>query len=55
MINPKANGVRTIALEENCPLVRVRVWFRVSVRIRVWGQFSSGAIALEPLQIYLLI
>ena len=30
------------------PPVRVRVWFRVSVRNRVWGQFSSGAIVLEP-------
>ena len=30
--------------KENCPLVRVRV--RVS--FRVGGQFSSGAIALEP-------
>ena len=39
---------------DNCPggnlppPVRVRVWFRVSVRIRVGGQFSSGAIVLEP-------
>ena len=30
------------------PPVRVRVWFRVSVRIKVGGQFSSGAIVLEP-------
>ena len=30
------------------PPVRVRVWFRVSVRIRVGGQLSSGAIVLEP-------
>ena len=30
--------------------VRVSVWFRVSVKIRVGGgsQFSSGAIVLEP-------
>ena len=30
------------------PPVRVRVWFRISVRIRAGGQFSSGAIFLEP-------
>ena len=30
------------------PPVRVRVWFRISVRIRVEGQFSSLAIFLEP-------
>ena len=29
-------------------MVRVRVWFRVSVRNRLGGQFSSGAIVLEP-------
>ena len=42
------NGVRKIAPEENCPPARVRVWFRISVRIRAeggrgdfpWGQFS---------------
>ena len=33
---------------DNCPPVRVRVWFRVSVELRVAGQFSSGAIVLEP-------
>ena len=33
---------------ENCPPIRVRVWFRVGVRIRLGGQFSSGAIVLEP-------
>ena len=32
--------VRKIAPEENCPSVRVRVWFRISVRIRSGGQFS---------------
>ena len=37
-------GNRTIAPEENCPPVRVRV--RVS--FRVGGQFSPGAIVLEP-------
>ena len=31
-------GVRKIAPEENCPPVRVSVWFRVSVRIRVGGR-----------------
>ena len=30
-------GVRTITPEENCPTVRVRVWFRVGVRIKVGG------------------
>ena len=33
-------GVRTIALEENCPPVRVRVWGSVGVRVRDGGQFS---------------
>ena len=44
-------GVRTIVPEENCPPVRIRVWFRVSVKIRfgAGGQFSSGAIVLEPI------
>ena len=41
-------GVRTIAPEENCPPVRVRVWFRVNVRIKVGGKFSLGAIVLKP-------
>ena len=36
------DGVRTIALEENYSLVRVRV------RIKVWEQFSSEVIVLEP-------
>ena len=35
-------GNQTIASEENCPPVMVRVW------VRVGGQFSLGAIALEP-------
>ena len=30
------------------PAVRLRVWFRFSVRIRARGQFSSWAIFLEP-------
>ena len=42
--------VRTIVPEENYPLVRVRVWFRVRVTIRVEGKFSSCLIALEPCQ-----
>ena len=29
------------------PPVRIRVWFRISVKTRVKGQFSSGAIVLE--------
>lgn len=37
-------GVRAIAPAENYPPVRVRVCVRVSVRIRVARQFSSGAI-----------
>ena len=42
-------GVRTkIASEENCPSVRVRVWFVVRDKNNVWRQFSSGEIALEP-------
>ena len=36
------NGVRKIAPEENCPPVRVRVWFRISVRIRAEGIFPRG-------------
>ena len=35
---------------KNCPPVRVRVWFRISIRIRAGGQLSSGAIFLEPFQ-----
>ena len=42
------HGVRKIAPEENCPPVRVRVWFRISVRISAGGQFYAGAIFLEP-------
>ena len=45
-------GNQTIAPEENCPLVRVRGWVRVSFGVE--GQFSSGAIVLEPLIISLL-
>ena len=41
-------GIRTIAPEESCPPVRVRVWVRVRVSFRVGGQFSSEAIVLEP-------
>ena len=32
-------GVRKISPEENCLPVRVRVWFRISVRIRAGGNF----------------
>ena len=44
-------GNQTIGSEENSPppMVRVRVWFRVSFEVR--GQFSSGAIFLEPLPV----
>ena len=41
-------GIRTIAPEENCPPVRVRVWVRNRVSFRVERQFSSAAIVLEP-------
>ena len=34
------------------PPVRVQVWFRASVKIRVGGQFSLGAIVLEPFEIH---
>ena len=34
-----SNGVRKIAPEENCPPVRVRNSFRISVRIRAGGNF----------------
>ena len=40
-------GNQTIAPEEKCPLVRVRVW--VSVSFWAGGQFSSAAIVLEPI------
>ena len=30
-------GIRTIAPEENCPPVKVRVWVRVRVSFRVGG------------------
>ena len=43
-----STGVPTIPPEESCPMVRVRVWFRFRVRIRVWGQYSSGTLVLEP-------
>ena len=36
---------QTIALEEICPLVGVRVWVRVS--FWGWGQFSLQAVVLE--------
>ena len=33
-------GVRKVAPEKNCPPpVRVRIWFRISVRIRAGGNF----------------
>ena len=48
----------TIASEEKCPLARVRVWLRIRVWLRVsfavGGQFSSGAIVLEPPKIFSL-
>ena len=38
-------GNQTIALEKNCPSVRVEIWNKVS--FGVVGQFSLGAIVLE--------
>ena len=35
-------GVQKIAPEKNFPSVRVRIWFRNSVRIRAGGQFSQN-------------
>ena len=46
-------SIRTIAPEEKCHPVRVRVEVRVRVSFRVRGQLSSGAIVLEPLQTYM--
>ena len=46
-----ASGIRTIAPEENCPLVKARVWVRVRVSFRVEWPFSSGPIVLELLQV----
>ena len=43
-------GAQTISSEENCPMVRVRVCVRVSVRVRVGGHYSSGVFALEPIE-----
>ena len=43
--NDGKTGVRKIA-----PPLRVRVWFRISVTVRAGGQFSSGAIFLEPVE-----
>ena len=40
-------GNQTIVPEQDCPLVRVRVWVRVSFRVG-GGEFSSGVIVLEP-------
>ena len=41
--------VNWLKYPENCPPVRVRVWIMVRVSFRVGGQFSSGAIIVEPL------
>ena len=42
------DGIRTIPLTGNYLTVMVRVWVRVRDSCRVGGQFSSGAIVLEP-------
>ena len=49
----RVGGKHIIAPEENCPSVRFRVWVRVS--FGVGGQFSSGAIVLEPFRKVLLM
>ena len=41
-------GDQAIALEESCPLVRIRVWLSVSFEVE--GQFSLGIIVLEPIE-----
>ena len=46
-------GVRKIAPEEDCNPFGVRVSVRVRVKIRVEGQFSSGAIVPEPFSLHL--
>ena len=57
VINLKINLIFLINLffwcPDNCPRgklapVRVTVWFRVSVKIRVAKKFSPGVIVLEP-------
>ena len=42
-IKETKNGVWTIAPEENCPPVRVRIWGRV--RVRVGGNFNRGRLS----------
>ena len=56
-LNTLYSGVRTIAPRKIAfHPVRFRVWFKVSVRIRVGGQFTLGAIVLEPcIAIYIFI
>ena len=39
--------------EGNCP--SVRVWFRISVRIRPGRQFSSGSIFQEPFEVTIIV
>ena len=39
------SGVRTIIAEKNCPPIRIKVSFRVSVRIRVGGNFPRGQLS----------
>ena len=41
-------GVRKIVPEENCTPVRVRVWFRISGRIRAGEQFSQNPKIILP-------
>ena len=42
-------NIRTLVLEDNCPLVRVRVCFRVRNRIRVGGAIFLGGICPRTL------
>ena len=37
-----SDGIQTIALEENCPPVRVRVWIRVRVSFRIGAIFFGS-------------
>ena len=50
----RLDGVRKIAPEENCPPVRVKIWFRISLRIRAARNFPRGQFSQNPLD-YCLI
>ena len=44
---------QTIAPKENCPTPRLDLGFGLGL-VLGWGQFSSGAIVLEPMKYYFL-